>query len=62
VLTQLPSLPDDKVRPQTEKEKEMYDRLSEITQRPAALLSSRWREPSLTIHNIEISGPKSEAI
>jgi len=51
---------DDRVRPQTEEEEELYKLLSEVTQKPASLLRSKWREPSLTIHNIEISGPKSE--
>ena len=51
---------DDRVRPQTEEEKQLYKLLSKITNRPASLLSSRWREPSFTIHNVEISGPKSE--
>lgn len=50
---------DDKVRSQTKEEERLYDMLSEITQRPAALLSSRWTVPSLTIHNIESTGPKS---
>lgn len=48
---------DDRVRPQTAEEKELYDLLSTITHRPASSLSSRWREPSLTVHNIEVSGP-----
>ncbi|KAJ7857773.1 hypothetical protein B0H13DRAFT_2077001 [Mycena leptocephala] len=48
----------DQVRPQTESEKELYKRLATVTGRPAASLSSRWREPSLTVHSIEISGPK----
>ena len=43
-------------------EKELYKLLSEVTQRPAALLSSRWSEPSLTIHSVEISGPKSKVM
>jgi len=50
---------DDRVRPQTEEEKQLYKLLSDITQRPASSLSSKWREPSLTVHNIEISGPRS---
>lgn len=50
---------DDSVRPQTEAEKELYVRLSELTKKPASALSSRWREPSLTVHSIEISGPRS---
>ncbi|KAF9534498.1 Zn-dependent exopeptidase [Crepidotus variabilis] len=52
----------DAVRPQTDKEKESYKLLSEVTQRPASLLSSRWREPSLTVHNVEISGPKNATV
>jgi hypothetical protein len=53
---------DDRVRPQTAEEKELYKLLSDVTQKPASLLSSRWREPSITIHNIEISGPKGRII
>ncbi|KAF8798830.1 Zn-dependent exopeptidase [Phlegmacium glaucopus] len=52
----------DRVRPQTTEEKQLYKLLSEVTQKPASLLSSRWREPSMTIHNIEISGPKDATI
>ena len=51
---------DDRVRPQTAEEKELYKLLSDVTQKPASLLSSRWREPSMTIHNIAISGPKGK--
>ena len=51
---------DDRVRPQTAEEKELYKLLSDVTQKPASLLSSCWREPSITIHNIEISGPKGK--
>jgi len=36
--------------------------LSGITQTPASLLTSRWREPSLTIHNIEVSGPRNSTV
>lgn len=50
---------DDSVREQTAEEKGLYNLLSEITRKPASSLAARWREPSLTIHNIEISGPKS---
>ncbi|KAH9480318.1 putative di- and tripeptidase DUG2 [Psilocybe cubensis] len=53
---------DDKVRPQTTEEKDLYKLLSAVTNRPASLLSSRWREPSFTIHNVEISGPKNATI
>ncbi|KAH0586115.1 hypothetical protein H2248_007384 [Termitomyces sp. 'cryptogamus'] len=52
----------DHVRPQTEEEKELYKLLSNVTRRPAASLSSRWREPSLTLHTIEVSGPKNATV
>ncbi|KAJ7645615.1 hypothetical protein DFH06DRAFT_1211918 [Mycena polygramma] len=52
----------DRVRPQTDAEKELYKRLATITGRPATSLSSRWREPSLTVHSIEISGPKNATV
>ncbi|RDB17979.1 putative di- and tripeptidase DUG2 [Hypsizygus marmoreus] len=52
----------DHVRPQTPEEDELYALLSNITQRPASSLSSRWREPSLTLHTIEISGPKNATV
>ncbi|KAJ7584980.1 hypothetical protein C8J56DRAFT_139703 [Mycena floridula] len=52
----------DSVRPQTDAEKELYQRLGSLTQQSASSLSSRWREPSLTVHNIEISGPKNATV
>ncbi|KJA17478.1 hypothetical protein HYPSUDRAFT_146481 [Hypholoma sublateritium FD-334 SS-4] len=52
----------DKVRPQTDTEKELYKLLSDVTQKPASLLASRWREPSLTVHNVQISGPKNSTV
>jgi len=48
----------DHVRPQNEAEQELYQRLAAVTQKPASYLSSRWREPALTIHNVEVSGPQ----
>ena len=51
---------DDLVRTLTDDEKQLYQTLSAVTHRPASSLSSRWREPSLTVHNIEISGPQSK--
>ncbi|KAF5391884.1 hypothetical protein D9757_001619 [Collybiopsis confluens] len=53
---------DDHVRPQTEVEKELYLRLSDIVKKPPAYLSSRYREPALTIHNIEVSGPNNPTV
>ncbi|KAF7975347.1 hypothetical protein HWV62_9799 [Athelia sp. TMB] len=52
----------DQVRPQTAEEKQLYELLSTITHRPASSLSARWREPSLTVHNIEVSGPKNSTV
>ncbi|KAF5381886.1 hypothetical protein D9757_007553 [Collybiopsis confluens] len=52
----------DHVRPQTEAEKELYLRLSDIVKKPPSYLSSRWREPALTIHNIEVSGPNNPTV
>ncbi|GBE85255.1 Probable di- and tripeptidase [Sparassis crispa] len=52
----------DSVRPLTDDERQLYTVLSGITQTPAQLLASRWREPSLTIHNIEVSGPRNSTV
>ncbi|KAK2459641.1 hypothetical protein APHAL10511_008286 [Amanita phalloides] len=52
----------DRVRQQTNEEKELFQLLSNITQRPSESLSARWREPSLSIHNIEISGPRNATV
>ncbi|TFK70401.1 glutathione degradosome [Pluteus cervinus] len=57
-------IPDfyDRVRPQTSEEEGLYRLLSGITRQPASSLVSRWREPSLTVHTIEISGPKNSTV
>ncbi|KAL0579213.1 hypothetical protein V5O48_002775 [Marasmius crinis-equi] len=52
----------DNVLPVTQEEKDLYEKVSQITQKPASSLFSRWHEPSLTIHNIEISGPKNPTV
>ncbi|XP_006462650.1 hypothetical protein AGABI2DRAFT_179317 [Agaricus bisporus var. bisporus H97] len=52
----------DCVQPATKEEEELYQLLSDVTCKPASHLRSRWCEPSLTIHNIEISGPKNATI
>ncbi|KAJ4481002.1 hypothetical protein J3R30DRAFT_3656697 [Lentinula aciculospora] len=52
----------DHVRVQTQEEKELYSRLATITQKPASFMASRWREPALTIHNIEVSGPNNSTV
>jgi di- and tripeptidase len=50
------------VRHQTEAEKQLYDVLSNVTQKPGSVLSSRWSEPSLTVHNIDVSGPRNSTV
>ncbi|PCH40332.1 glutathione degradosome [Wolfiporia cocos MD-104 SS10] len=52
----------DSVRPLTPDERRMYTVLSGITQTSAESLLSRWREPSLTIHNVEVSGPRNSTV
>ncbi|KAH0832219.1 glutathione degradosome [Lanmaoa asiatica] len=53
---------DDSVRPQTEDEKQLYELLSLVAHSPASVLSSRWREPSLTVHKISVSGPGNPTV
>lgn len=50
---------DEHVRPLTREESGLYERIASITKRPAVSLSSKWREPSFTVHNIQVSGPRS---
>ncbi|KAJ8507465.1 hypothetical protein ONZ45_g10164 [Pleurotus djamor] len=52
----------DSVRPTTEEEQQLYTRLSALTQRPASSLASKWSEPSLTVHNLQISGPRNATV
>ncbi|TDL23199.1 Zn-dependent exopeptidase [Rickenella mellea] len=52
----------DKVRRQTDEEKQLYEVLSSIINRPASSLSSRWSEPSLSIHSLDVSGPGNETV
>ncbi|KAL4080831.1 hypothetical protein J3A83DRAFT_4153384 [Scleroderma citrinum] len=52
----------ESVREQTVKEKQLYELLSEVTGSPGSVLSSRWREPSLTVHNLAVSGPGSSTV
>jgi len=50
---------DDAVLPQDEDEKQLYSLLSDVTGNPSLSFASRWREPSLTIHSVTVSGPGS---
>lgn len=51
----------DSVRPLTDDERQLYKVLSGVIQTPASSLSAKWREPSLTIHNIKVSGATSKS-
>ncbi|KAI6129690.1 glutathione degradosome [Pisolithus croceorrhizus] len=52
----------ESVRQQTEDEKQLYALLSQVTGSPGSVLSSRWREPSLTVHNLVVSGPGNSTV
>ncbi|KAM5533124.1 hypothetical protein V8D89_013172 [Ganoderma adspersum] len=52
----------DSVRPQTDEERQSYKVLSSVTQTSENLLAARWREPSLTVHNVEVSGPRNSTV
>ncbi|KAH7885115.1 hypothetical protein F5I97DRAFT_1810763 [Phlebopus sp. FC_14] len=52
----------DSVRFQTEDEKRLYEHLSSVARKPSSLLASRWREPSLSVHNIAVSGPGNSTV
>ena len=53
---------DDKVRPLDDGEAALFRLLESVTQRSAASLMSRWREPSLTIHGVRGSGPHNPTV
>ncbi|KAI0078214.1 Zn-dependent exopeptidase [Panus rudis PR-1116 ss-1] len=57
----IPGFYDD-VRPLTAQERQLFKVLSGVTQTPASTLSAKWREPSLTIHDVEVSGPKNSTV
>lgn len=61
-LTAAICVSDDRVRPQDDEEKMLFTLLESVTQSPASSLAARWREPSLTIHNLEGSGPRSKLL
>ncbi|KZT09086.1 Zn-dependent exopeptidase [Laetiporus sulphureus 93-53] len=52
----------DSVHPITREEEHLYSVLSGITHTPASSLAARWREPSLTVHNVEVSGPRNSTV
>lgn len=57
-----PALADDKVRPLDDEEAALFRLLEAVTQRSAASLMSRWREPALTIHSVRGSGPHNPTV
>ncbi|KIY51443.1 Zn-dependent exopeptidase [Fistulina hepatica ATCC 64428] len=58
---QIPAFYDD-VRARSEEEMQLLNRLSIITNRASDCLARRWREPAMTVHNIDISGPKNATV
>ena len=52
----------DSVRPMGEDEKQIYNILSQVAQRSVENLSSRWRLPACTVHNINVSGPGNSTV
>jgi len=52
----------NQVRPQDDEEAALFRLLESATQQPAASLSARWREPSLTIHSVSGSGPTNPTV
>ena len=51
---------DDTVRDETPTETATYADIAKLTGTEPSKISSRWREPSLTIHNMTVSGSNSE--
>ncbi|KAI5122438.1 hypothetical protein M0805_008751 [Coniferiporia weirii] len=52
----------DFVQPQTTVEEKLYELLSTVTGQTASSFSSKWREPSLSIHSLEVSGPGNATV
>jgi len=50
------------VRPLDDEEAALFRLLEAVTQRSAASLMSRWREPALTIHSVRGSGPHNPTV
>lgn len=50
---------DDAVRPETTGETSTYANIAKLTGTQPSKISSRWREPSLTVHNVMVSGSNS---
>ncbi|CUA72557.1 putative di-and tripeptidase DUG2 [Rhizoctonia solani] len=52
----------DKVRPQPEEERILYKKIAEVTRTTPASIASKWSEPSLSIHSLNVSGPGNATV
>ncbi|QRV92322.1 Gly-Xaa carboxypeptidase [Ceratobasidium sp. AG-Ba] len=52
----------DKVRPQPEEERMLYKKIAGVTNTTPASIASRWSEPSLSIHSLNVSGPGNATV
>ncbi|EUC63300.1 beta-ala-his dipeptidase [Rhizoctonia solani AG-3 Rhs1AP] len=52
----------DKVRPQPEEERVLYEKIAEVTKTTPASIASKWSEPSLSIHSLNVSGPGNATV
>ncbi|CEL62689.1 putative di-and tripeptidase DUG2 OS=Saccharomyces cerevisiae (strain ATCC 204508 / S288c) GN=DUG2 PE=1 SV=1 [Rhizoctonia solani AG-1 IB] len=52
----------DKIRPQPEEERVLYEKIAQVTKTTPASIASRWSEPSLSIHSLNVSGPGNATV
>ncbi|CAE6432865.1 unnamed protein product [Rhizoctonia solani] len=52
----------DQVRPQPEEERVLYEKIAEVTKTTPTSIASRWSEPSLSIHSLNVSGPGNATV
>ncbi|KAG8692936.1 hypothetical protein FRC08_009441 [Ceratobasidium sp. 394] len=52
----------DKVRPQPDEERALYEKIAAVTRTTPASIASRWSEPSLSIHSLNVSGPGNATV
>lgn len=58
---QLPGFYND-ILPLTSSEKKLYDTIAQYLGIKVSTLMTKWREPSLTIHKIQVSGPNNNTV
>ncbi|KAI5953412.1 hypothetical protein KGF54_002784 [Candida jiufengensis] len=63
-ITQEIKIPDfyDKLLPLTNEESELYEKIKSQLNINIEQLKSKWRQPSLTIHKIQVSGPNNNTV